>query len=72
MLFSKEHLTGVYTWAPCTEIAVFDGEPSRRSFDRWNGDQVLYIIDYVLQSTGDRGLKVVASWLLMLVLSHLA
>lgn len=53
MSFSKEHLTGVYTWKPYSDIAAYEGQPSRRSFDRWNGDQVFYIIDHVLQSLGD-------------------
>lgn len=56
MLFSKEHLTGVYTWAAGTETVVFEGPPSRRSFDRWNGDQVFYIIDLALESIGDRSI----------------
>ncbi len=57
MVFSKEHLTGVYTWAPSGDVAAFEGQPSRRLFDRWNGDQVFYIIDLVLQSNGDLSIE---------------
>ena len=55
MVFSKEHLTGVYTWT--TTDVPFEGQPSRRLFDRWNGDQVFYIIDLVLQSIGDLSME---------------
>ena len=48
MLFLKEHLTGLYTWTADYKIEVYEGEPSRRLFDRWNGDQVLFIINHVL------------------------
>ena len=57
MIFSKEHLTGLYTWAEYNEVAAFVGEPSRRLFDRWNGDQVLFIIKLVLQSAGDLSME---------------
>ena len=53
MLFSKEHLTGLYKWASPNETATYEGEPTRRSFDRWNGNQVLFIIKIVLEKTGD-------------------
>ncbi len=55
MQFSKEHLTGMYTWS--ADVATFEGQPSRRTFDRWNGNQVFYIIDLVLQSTGDLSME---------------
>lgn len=48
MVFSKEHLTGLYNWAPETEIPVFGGSPTRRLFNRWNGYQVLFIINLIL------------------------
>ena len=57
MSFSKEHLSGLYTWSSNHEIAAFGGEPTRRSFDRWNGDQVLFIIQQVLQETGDLSIE---------------
>ena len=53
MLFAKEHLTGLYTWTADMEIGTFEGEPSRRLFDRWNGDQVLFIINHVLENSGN-------------------
>ena len=52
MLFSKEHLTGFYTWTAGTKIA-FEGDPTRRLFDRWNGEQVVFVITHVLKSCGD-------------------
>lgn len=45
MLFSKEHLTGNYTWTIAPKNSLFTGSPSRRLFDRWNGSQVLFIIN---------------------------
>ena len=57
MLFSKEHLSGIYTWASDPDLTAFDGQPSRRTFDRWNGHQVYYIIDLVLQSSGDQSME---------------
>lgn len=53
MLFTKEHLTGLYTWTADHKIETYTGEPSRRLFDRWNGDQVLFIINHVLLTTND-------------------
>jgi hypothetical protein len=52
MSFSKEHLSGVYNWVPQPETTVFDGQPSRRLFDRWNGNQVLFIINLILDNNG--------------------
>ncbi len=52
MSFSKEHLSGVYNWLPQPETPVFDGQPSRRLFDRWNGNQVLFIINLLLNNSG--------------------
>ena len=47
MYFSKEHLANPhYNWVNDTGTAVFTGQPSRRLFDRFNGDQVLFIINY--------------------------
>lgn len=57
MLFSKEHLTGLYTWSSETETPVFDGQASRRLFNRWNGDQVLFIINLVLGNTEDASVE---------------
>ena len=57
MLFSKEHLTGLYTWSTETETPVFDGQASRRLFNRWNGDQVLFIINLVLSNNEDASIE---------------
>jgi len=56
MLFSKEHLTGVYNWSPQTDTPAFDGKATRRLFDRWNGDQVLFMINLILEN--DKNLSV--------------
>ena len=46
MLFSKEHLLcHHYNWINETNISAYNGKPSRRLFDRFNGDQVLFIIN---------------------------
>ena len=44
MVFQKEHLSSDnnYTW---TDEFIFDGTPSRRLFDRRNGNQLLFIIN---------------------------
>jgi hypothetical protein len=51
MLFSKEHLTGLYNWAPDQETLLFTDSPTRRTFDRYNGDQVLFIINLLLDAS---------------------
>ncbi len=52
MTFLKEHLTGLhYNWEGATN-ALFTGDPSRRLFDRLNGDQVLFIINFFGKSVG--------------------
>lgn len=52
MSFSKEHLTGLYNWAPEPETPLFTDSPTRRTFDRFNGHQVLFIINRVLEVSG--------------------
>ena len=50
MRFIKEHLSAEnnYNW---TDEFIFDGTPSRRLFDRQNGNQLLFIINlYALQN----------------------
>jgi hypothetical protein len=45
MHFSKEDLQGQhYTWSNDGKSQL-TGQPSRRLFDRYNGDQVLFIIN---------------------------
>jgi hypothetical protein len=44
MQFLKDHMTGrEYNWR---ENKVFTGAPTRRLFDRFDGNQVLFIINY--------------------------
>ena len=53
MYFLKEHLqNGHYNWLIDTTKSIFIGEPGRRLFDRFNGDQVLFIINYFGKSLG--------------------
>ena len=36
-----------YTWEQDSEkVSLFSGQPSRRSFNRFNGDQVLFLINF--------------------------
>lgn len=45
MHFQKQDLAGThYTWSK--EPSVFSGQPCRRNFDKNNGDQVLFLINY--------------------------
>ncbi len=45
MHFQKQDLDGThYTWEQHTGT-IFFGKPSRRLFDRFNGDQVLFLIN---------------------------
>jgi hypothetical protein len=44
MRFLKEHLSAYnYSWI---DEATFTGEPSRRVFDRYNGNQLLFILNF--------------------------
>ena len=47
MVFSKEHLVGNYNWITEPGDSLLTGSPSRRLFDRWNGVQVLFIINSI-------------------------
>ena len=57
MSFTKEHLTGLYNWTPAIEASVFEGAPSRRAFDRYNGNQVIFIITHLLERLGKSSVK---------------
>ena len=47
MPFLKEDLTGQhYSWTGAVGSPTFTGHPSRRLFDRYNGHQVLFIINF--------------------------
>jgi hypothetical protein len=52
MSFSKENLTGLYNWDSQKETSLFEGSPSRRTFDRYNGDQVVFIISKLSEKLG--------------------
>ena len=46
MHFQKQDLEGThYNWIE-NEDHLFTGQPSRRSFDRYNGNQVLFLINF--------------------------
>jgi len=54
MHFQKEDLAGDhYNWTNTEKQNVFLGQPSRRLFDRNNGEQVLFLINF-LSSLSDR------------------
>ena len=53
MAFLKEDLEGLYNWSPETATTTFEGQPTRRLFNRWNGKQVLFIINLVLDNSGN-------------------
>lgn len=47
MLFLKEHLqSDHYNWKNEVSHSIYTSEPDRRLFDRSNGNQVLFIINY--------------------------
>lgn len=57
MSFTKEQLTGLYNWGPEQDTSLYQGLPSRRTFDRYNGHQVFFIINCILEKTGDLSTK---------------
>ena len=57
MSFSKEHLTGLYNWTPEQETDLFEGSPTRRTFDRYNGKQVVFIISLLLERLGNSSIE---------------
>jgi hypothetical protein len=47
MHFQKEDLEGThYHWPTGSDKDIYTGQPSRRSFDPFNGEQVLFMINY--------------------------
>lgn len=55
MAFLKENLVNDhYTWPEDEEQTSFSGTPSRRAFDRYNGAQVLFIINYYGSSASEK------------------
>jgi len=53
MFYLKEHLLGKqYSWADTANELKYTGGPSRRAFDRSNGNQVLLIINFLGKTMG--------------------
>lgn len=53
MAFSKQDLEGThYSWNTESSRHMFSGQPSRRIFDPYNGDQVLFLINFYCTLTG--------------------
>ena len=50
MPFSKKDLTGDYTWNSDSHESLYTGSPSRRNFNRYSGEQVLFIINSLADS----------------------
>ena len=49
MQFLKEHLTpGNYEW---NDQISYNGKPSRRLYTRYNGNQLLFVINHIAEST---------------------
>jgi hypothetical protein len=51
MRYIKEDLVQQYNWPP-ENASIYTGTPSRRIFDRDNGNQVLFIINCFYESIG--------------------
>ena len=70
MTVRKEDLKGEYTWMEGSGQSLFNGELTRRKFDRNNGDQVLFLINLFGSQSKDfsveEGLKIEE-----LILDHL-
>lgn len=58
MIFLKEYLqNNHYHWTGGTNHSSGNNEPDRRIFDRFNGNQVLFLINYFGQSIGKMSLS---------------
>ena len=58
MFFQKQDLEGTnYIWLEEGSKNVFTGQPSRRSFDPFNGDQVLFLINFYGSLYGQETLR---------------
>lgn len=52
MIFKKYDMAGThYNWELETKETPFTGQPSRRLFDRFNGNQVLFLINFLASLT---------------------
>ena len=48
MRFLKENLTGHYEWKSPENDSPFTGDATRQPFDRFNGEQLLFMINLYL------------------------
>lgn len=47
MIYQKQDMEGTfYKWDTDPSLDIYEGRPSRRLFDRYNGDQVLFVINF--------------------------
>jgi hypothetical protein len=53
MKFSKEELEYHYTWTDGASTTSLTGGPSRRLFNRFDGNQVLFIINHFARMKSD-------------------
>ena len=56
MLFQKDHLVGNYNWVD-EDTSIYKDTPTRRRFDRFNGNQVLFIINLYGSTLEDFSVK---------------
>ena len=57
MLFLREHLLNEYNWPVENDNALYSGVPSRRKFDRYNGYQLLFIINFYASISDRNSIK---------------
>jgi len=54
MDFVRENLKGDhYTWNEDVNLSTFQGQPSRRLFNRYDGNQVLFLINSFTTQSGN-------------------
>ena len=47
----------MYNWAPEQGASLYDGLPTRRIFNRYNGNQVFFIITLLLERLGNSSIE---------------
>lgn len=52
MFLKTDLVNDHYTWVDAANETTYMGEPSRRLFDRFNGNQVLLIINFLGKTIG--------------------
>lgn len=57
MLFLKEQLLKEYNWPEENDLALYSGVPTRRKFDRYNGYQILFIINFYASISGRNSIQ---------------